>query len=405
MNRLATRFASAAVVVALLSTTACAQESSSAPEAEPALVPTQTQTEVPETEPVTEPPTAQASGIIACGVQDPTAVISPYTLEVLDPVSGTTLETLLTFPVRSAESAYTAVVLCTENDRRTVSDGGSAITSRFGATGAFLPSFARDLRYLPATAESSDGTGTAVGQVDSSTDEFETLFETKESFEAPAAALSNPIFSLDGAWLYYAQDETTVWRVSTTPGGTPQQVGKYPGEPFVVGPGGEIIPYPANQLSLSAPLGTRDASYVMKTSLGGPGSGLYEDGSLVGYEFRWYATPQGPRVIPADTQTDYPVDGLRSCTYGSGQLMVCIRDETNEVVTFDASRVPNVEPRTLVPASDRDIWNLVVSPDGQTLLFQSSRQDRRGVYSVPISGGEPKELPGFAPEGFFVGWR
>jgi Tol biopolymer transport system component len=71
-------------------------------------------------------------------------------------------------------------------------------------------------------------------------------------------------------------------------------------------------------------------------------------------------------------------------------------------------------PRTLVSWTGYQIGNAVISPDGQTVLFQSNRSGNPDIWSVPFAGGEPAPYavsplvdgaPQFSPDGSVVAFQ
>lgn len=65
-------------------------------------------------------------------------------------------------------------------------------------------------------------------------------------------------------------------------------------------------------------------------------------------------------------------------------------------------------PSGLLPKNDRSNSFPIVSPDGQTIIFYSSKGKERAIYSVNIGGGEPKEIKKLTTNEFlyhYLFWR
>jgi Tol biopolymer transport system component len=63
------------------------------------------------------------------------------------------------------------------------------------------------------------------------------------------------------------------------------------------------------------------------------------------------------------------------------------------------------ETQQYIPESERYTWSGVLSPDGNTIAFLSIPSNGGGnveLYTVPLGGGEPTNVPVIANEDIFV---
>lgn len=86
-----------------------------------------------------------------------------------------------------------------------------------------------------------------------------------------------------------------------------------------------------------------------------------------------------------------------------------IKASSAKIVTaegFDFYAIP--PPSGLLPKNDRSNSFPIVSPDGKTILFYSSKGQERAIYTVSIDGGEPKEIKKLTTNEFpyhYLFWR
>ncbi|MEN9327974.1 MAG: hypothetical protein RI947_782 [Candidatus Parcubacteria bacterium] len=86
-----------------------------------------------------------------------------------------------------------------------------------------------------------------------------------------------------------------------------------------------------------------------------------------------------------------------------------IKASTAKVVTaegFEFYAIP--PPSGLLPKNDRSNSSPIVSPDGKTILFYSSKGKERAIYSVSADGGEPKLVKTLTTNEFpyhYLFWR
>jgi len=225
---------------------------------------------------------------------------------------------------------------------------------------------------------------------------------------SPGIHAHEPVFSADGAWVYFDrgpmnnnQPPTEVWRVATA-GGNAEPVLVTQGIALSAQPtpDGRSLLYAGDQgggaLNIwSHPLGvgrerrlTRGVGDYLSPRLSRDGRRLVceartSNGSIRALDMRQAAAGLGLQVTAAGADDSSPSIAR------TGQLaFVSSRNGTRDIWVSEAD---GSNPRPLTSDAESDSLP-AISPDGSRIAFVSTRGGRRGLWVVPTGGGPPVPL-------------
>lgn len=228
---------------------------------------------------------------------------------------------------------------------------------------------------------------------------------------------ANPVFSADGAWIYYESDQTgdrELWRLAAA-GGTPQRLTFHRG--FDSSP--DPLPDGSGVVFESDRAGTKDIWLLPVDPEGAAPTRLTagdsEDGSPA-------VSPDGDRVVfesnrdkasGSDLWVLRLADGrlsrltttptgvyVRTADWSPDGAFVVAESNVSGASALHAIRVAGGEFRQLTPDvgyEGHPAW----SPDGETIACESNRSGTMEIHLVPADGGTPAPLTrggGFWPQ-------
>ena len=251
-------------------------------------------------------------------------------------------------------------------------------------------------QYESSAVFSPDGRELAFFRAPPAFDRYRLLISTCEggqwgaprepAFAGPAPALeTDPAYSPDGAWLYYASDRTTpgdldIWRVARLADGRWGEPERLPAP--VNTPHTELLPRPL-----------ADGRLLF---------GSHRPGGVGGRDL-WFATPHDDgrwKVTPLPTPVNTAGDEYEADLSRDGRVLVVVanRGTRSHLYVYDRED-DGWRQRGRVPARD-DVFQVgpLLSPDGKRVLFAQADGAASGEFFVVdlVPGADPAWPPACA---------